>query len=503
MTGPSVLRYRLGHGCNSSSSHSLVLLKGDDAACRDDPPEDAGTFGWKEFALRTPEAKIVYLAAQIASQPSAIVGGYGQFVAEGLLHEYRRRCAPALQIPDMPEELYVDHQSVWALPCRLQACHEPLCLHTEFLFALMKGVLQRCAIHGGNDNDEGAHVFSDVDVPLPTDQFPYVSLRVRKDAHGWTLFDRRTGDRWDVPHDVLQPADADAVAPECYTRPALVDVKITDYCGRGCSFCYQDSTPRGTHASIESVRNVANFLAEMEVFEVAIGGGEPADHPDLAAVLDVFANYNILANVTTRVPGKILVWEHCTGRAIARATGAVAFSTEQPRDVQPFAECLRTFNMHARSTRRAAGLDDVAGVVQVVVGTTPSATTREIVEAARGAGLHTTLLGWKSTGRGRAGPSHDVRAADMLDLVLGHGRSVCVDTALIKAWHTDLVAAGADSRSYFTQEGAFSMYVDAVRDLVGPSSYAPERLMSLADFYVAWRLRSSPGMRAPFPFPPG
>ena len=57
-----------------------------------------------------------------------------------------------------------------------------------------------------------------------------------------------------------------------------MDIKITNCCDIGCPMCHENSTPDGKHANILG----PSFLDKLHPYtELAIGGGNPLEHPDL------------------------------------------------------------------------------------------------------------------------------------------------------------------------------------------------------------------------------
>jgi uncharacterized radical SAM superfamily Fe-S cluster-containing enzyme len=91
-----------------------------------------------------------------------------------------------------------------------------------------------------------------------------------------------------------------AECPRAGAVPELLDVSITDYCATGCPFCYRGSTEAGQHASTSYLRRLAAACGEAGVFEVAIGGGEPTEHPDFVEILRAFRDAGVVPNFTTR-----------------------------------------------------------------------------------------------------------------------------------------------------------------------------------------------------------
>ena len=72
---------------------------------------------------------------------------------------------------------------------------------------------------------------------------------------------------------------------ELKARAISVDLKVTDYCDYGCTFCYQNSKVSGKHADLEYIKRVLDFLNENNILEVVVGGGEPTRYP---YIFDVF-----------------------------------------------------------------------------------------------------------------------------------------------------------------------------------------------------------------------
>src|SRR3990170_2082192 len=66
--------------------------------------------------------------------------------------------------------------------------------------------------------------------------------------------------------------------------PETIDLKITGYCAHGCPYCYQDSTPDQAHAPFALVERVFDGL-DQAPYQMALGGGEPTEHPELPAIL--------------------------------------------------------------------------------------------------------------------------------------------------------------------------------------------------------------------------
>lgn len=78
--------------------------------------------------------------------------------------------------------------------------------------------------------------------------------------------------------------------------PESVDLKITDYCDAGCGYCHENSTVKGKHAHLHEI--VSIFDSMIHPMEVAIGGGNPLEHPYLINLLKFFRYKGFISNIT-------------------------------------------------------------------------------------------------------------------------------------------------------------------------------------------------------------
>jgi MoaA/NifB/PqqE/SkfB family radical SAM enzyme len=84
----------------------------------------------------------------------------------------------------------------------------------------------------------------------------------------------------------------DCFIPE---KPESLDYKITNKCDKGCPFCHEDSRPDGAHGDIMHDK----FVETLNPFtELAIGGGNPLEHPDLIPFLKKCKKLKLIPNMT-------------------------------------------------------------------------------------------------------------------------------------------------------------------------------------------------------------
>src|ERR1700733_2702922 len=99
----------------------------------------------------------------------------------------------------------------------------------------------------------------------------------------------------------------DAGTPEPFWGshgPELLDVAITNWCDKGCSFCYRKSDVSGSHMRLEDYRELMRQAQQMHVFQVALGGGNPNQHPQFCDFLRITRDdFGIVPNYATNGRG--------------------------------------------------------------------------------------------------------------------------------------------------------------------------------------------------------
>lgn len=74
-----------------------------------------------------------------------------------------------------------------------------------------------------------------------------------------------------------------------------MDIKITNKCDKGCPMCHEDSKPDGVHGDILS----PCFIDVLHPYtELAIGGGNPLEHPDLVEFLLKCKDHRLIPSMT-------------------------------------------------------------------------------------------------------------------------------------------------------------------------------------------------------------
>jgi hypothetical protein len=428
----------------------LLDKKVDEVGCGDDG------YGWNDFVLTSSEEKRRYMAVQLYESCREKIGDEAALLLVNAETGVRISC-----------DAYVDHQSELCFPVDRKTGFVDLNFFREFMDAVLQ---TRVAILGGNDNDSkpyewasyGEHVFTE----MLTDSRS--QLWARKDpVYGtWTLYDSLNGNKIRLSLD-------DKPDPERSSLPELVDLKITDYCNQGCKYCYQGSSMDGKHS--RDINSILWALEKIGVFEVAIGGGEPTLHPKFSDILQRVNWCNMTANFSTRK----LSWMNNieTRSKVLDNSGTFAFSIENRNGVSQLNEALHGVDVVKKPN------------IQVIPEIISKYEFEAILREACRNRIGVTLLGFKETGRG--GEYLQDKWTQKSDEWLGVIKGLYdkewlpklgFDTVLAAKHQETLEGMGVPSYMYYTTEGTFSMYIDAVNMVCGPSSFCSKsELVKLPD----------------------
>jgi len=437
-------------------------------------------FGWEDFTLLSRDNKNTYLASTLYQ---SLVNTVGEDIASAVVEKWAGVKVDETAQHTYDRLPYLDHQSVMALPMDWGEKG----IHKGFFDAFRSFVLSdEVAILGGNDNSDGHPLHARDDV-VNTDHMGLPLERgskgfVVKEENGyWVLFDRGNGTKVRVSFD--QPMGFN---PTKAGSPELVDIKITDYCPFGCEYCYQDSTPKGKHAPMKIIGGLADSLGEMQTFEVALGGGEPTMHPDFVKILKRFRDNNIVPNFTT----KSTHWmtDESLRTQILEYCGSFAYSVENGKEAQEVIDICNTNDIPTKAW------GDKGLVLHYVMGVGTEQDFKDVLKVARDNWVEVTLLGYKTNGRGHIfEPKNNGNWVEYIKKL--HNDNECphlgIDTKLAQVSRNELESAGISDVTYHTEEGKFSMYIDAVNGLIAPSSYCDVSEMQMLEFQSAYQAKDT------------
>lgn len=437
---------RYGFATNSSSSHSVVLAPG-----LSDHGEGGLDFGWQDFILASPEAKrrYMFVAAKIHHEKS-------MSLAEAVV---LARAAFPVSASDAQEassdrfNAYIDHQSEPSFPEPRVKKLGMMPLWTFLDREIVQN--QKIAILGGNDNQDNEE-WKPAAAQCAPESAVYKDIieasgcvySIDPVSGHLTLFNRTTGKKVRVLPEKAGPP-AFSVAPE------LVDIKITDYCPVGCSYCYQGSTKAGRHASLKEIRGFAAYIGAMGVFEVAIGGGDPTTHPEFVEILKAFHDNGVVPNFSTQL------WDWLDKKEIADAVksycGAVALSTQNAD--------------HANKWIETCAKLEIKPHIHYVLGLSKLDNLKKLLRSRKSG--HIVLLAYKEMGRATGTPPVDYTGWQ--DVVRKHskGWTVAVDSFLVDEVRTGFTREEVPEHLFEKADGRFSLYWDAVEGSYAEHSFVP------------------------------
>lgn len=445
-----VFNIRNGFANNSSSTHSILFLDKPPTA-EDDYEVD---FGWDFFTVTSKKGILEYLNASLHSNFEYTVS-----------KDYITAIANSWTIESKPG--YVDHQSLLNFPLSFDRKG----INKKY-FDEIKNLLlsNNTMILGGNDNDTEKHPLYD---KAKAKNFAIVYeggkliSKYDESQKYWTLFNPVTGLKLRM---VFDSSGERKIMPEKASTPDLVDIKITDYCNFGCTFCYQGSTENGKHADFNHIKSVINTLRHNEVFEIAFGGGEPTTHPKFMEILQHTKDNHIIPNFTTKDFG----WLKNNIKAVQTIIGSCAYSINNWVMIKKIFALMELENIPKNKI-----------CVQYVIGTASYDTYKLIVQECCKYGINLTLLGFKTINRGVSYTQQD--NSKWLEFLIESRKNneycvVGVDTALIEQYEEQL--KDFPSWIYHKEEGAFSCYVDCVDHKMGKSSYHELEFYNKNKFHI-------------------
>ena len=238
--------------------------------------------------------------------------------------------------------------------------------------------------------------------------------------------------------------------------PESIDLKITDHCDAGCPWCHEKSTKRGAHGDTQWILGLVRQC--MPWSELAIGGGNPLDHPSLKTIIACANDIRVIPNLTVNA-----VHEDQLDSMIFSMPpiGAVGFSASEEKAPTPYVR--------------------IPSVLHCIAGITPVTEARRWVNFRENGGV--LVLGCKDHGFGsRYLRQHNPAIEEnmrqwrwQLPILMSNARVSFDNLALEQLQVRELVGEELWAERYMGDEGHFTMYIDAVRREYAISSTSPRK----------------------------
>ncbi len=112
--------------------------------------------------------------------------------------------------------------------------------------------------------------------------------------------------------------------------PELLDISITNYCTQGCSFCYRNSNPDGGNMPLHDMEFILEqCMGDSKVYQIALGGGNPNQHPEFIKILKLIREADIIPTFTSNGFGLTQDIINAT----AEYCGAIGISAYPPYEI--------------------------------------------------------------------------------------------------------------------------------------------------------------------------
>jgi hypothetical protein len=446
-----ITNYRIGFAANSSSTHSCVVVP-KDTLIKDHC--NTGEYRWDYFTLASPAEKTLYLLCQLVTNIKAGIHIDGlSWEQSSKLNDYALAELGLLptnliELYKQNTDAYVDHQSAITFPRNKEGL-----VDIDFASKFIEHIANNSnvAILGGNDNDDYSHPLDGNPDHYLFDSISNFDKVVKLADNHFTLFNTRDGSKMRVTFD-----DSPITSSPF---PELVDMKITDWCDKGCTFCYQSSTTEGVHAKDYLIREYVTELAQLGTLEIALGGGETTAHPDFAYIISTIYSKGIVPNFTTKSTSWFTKdW----AEGVIKKVGAIAYSVGSLAELRSVRkEYLSHFSSYTRKF-----------TIHIVMGTVNKSSLIEILDYCKKNFISFTLLGYKDVGFGET--YNMIPYLNWMEDIITTYKEFKIDSLLAKEIAPLLNKHNVDPIYYYVTEGSFSCYIDATQKYLSKDSYSPD-----------------------------
>lgn len=239
--------------------------------------------------------------------------------------------------------------------------------------------------------------------------------------------------------------------------PDSMDIKITNSCDMGCKFCHENSKPDGKHGDIMNAKFIETLLPYTEL---AIGGGNPLEHPDLIPFLKKCKSLKLIPNMTVNQKHFMKDYQLLSRLIEDKLIYGLGISLTNPEQ-ENFIELVQKFP---------------TAVIHVINGVHSINTLSKLYDKK----LKLLILGYKDFRRGVTAHTamtdeikNDVYQ-NLPDLVK-HFDVVSFDNLALKQLEPKRLLTEEEwGQTYMGEDGAFTLYIDLVNKTYSTSSVTPE-----------------------------
>jgi MoaA/NifB/PqqE/SkfB family radical SAM enzyme len=132
---------------------------------------------------------------------------------------------------------------------------------------------------------------------------------LRKEKDEWLSFQDQTHTITRLGNVALESIDVDGIIVRTINKepvdgalsaPLKLFVSVSNKCNLSCDHCMSDSSPHGEQSmSTDNLKQIADEAADMGIFQVTIGGGEPLLYKNLWDVVSYMREKHLGVSITT------------------------------------------------------------------------------------------------------------------------------------------------------------------------------------------------------------
>ena len=237
--------------------------------------------------------------------------------------------------------------------------------------------------------------------------------------------------------------------------PESIDMKICNRCNRGCRMCHECSTPDGALADLN-----APFLDTLRPYtELAIGGGNPLEHPGLTEFLMRMKKQKVICNMTVHLDHFAQYYRKIKSYIDSGLIHGLGISVHKS---------LLESEIRAIEKFPNAVVHVIAGVA-----------SERVFDSIAGHNLKLLILGYKTFGRGLDDANqHRGEIRERLDWLRANLKDlseefpmISFDNLAIRQLDVKAIVGEEEwERLYMGDDGQYTMYVDLVENEFAVSS---------------------------------
>lgn len=237
--------------------------------------------------------------------------------------------------------------------------------------------------------------------------------------------------------------------------PESIDCKITNACDMGCAMCHEQSVLNGSHANL----NHSIFDSLNPYTELAIGGGNVFEHPDLFPFLVRMKEQKVVCNITVHLNHFLKLYSYIRYLQEEGYIHGIGVSIN-------------------RAVYDNSVIDRLKSVKNLVIHTIAGIMPTEGFERLYDKKFKLLILGYKVYGRGEQHIKQNAsiygkidKLHDNLKDMISHFELVSFDNLALKQLKVkDIVSKEMWENCYMGDDGQYTMYIDMVKEQYAVSS---------------------------------